>query len=262
MKFIQKDLGDAAEASSGGGDRGLVKEIGTLAVLVALALTIIYFLVVGITEVVVSKVSPQREQQLFGGSENGIVAGAKIPDSQKEKFARCEAVLEKLQSYEEVPQIDYTLIYLDDLSPNAFAVPGGSIGVTRGLLNSLDEEIAIAFVLAHELGHFAQRDHLRGLGRKLGFGIGVQLIFGADLQSFTRGPTDLVLAKYSRGQESGADEFGLRCVLSVYGETEGAEALFEVLEENGSMPNWAYMFSSHPDNQSRIRRILEAKKTP
>ncbi|MEM1294070.1 MAG: M48 family metallopeptidase [Verrucomicrobiota bacterium] len=259
MKFVQKDLGDAAETSSGGGDKGMLKEVVTLAILVALTLTIIYFLVVGITEVVVSGVSPQREQELFGGANSELVKGSKIPDSQKEKFAKCEAVLEKLRSYEEVPQIEYRLFYMEDLSPNAFAVPGGSIGVTRGLLNALDEEIAIAFVLAHELGHFAQRDHLRGLGRKLGFGIGVQLIFGADLQSFTRGPTELMLAKYSRGQESGADEFGLRCVLAVYGETEGAEALFEILEEKGAMPSWAYMFSSHPDNKSRIRRILEAK---
>ncbi|MEO0446345.1 MAG: M48 family metallopeptidase, partial [Verrucomicrobiota bacterium] len=177
------------------------------------------------------------------------------------KFALCEQVLERLTSFDGVPSINYRLIYQGELSPNAYAVPGGTIVVTRGLLNALDEEIAIAFVLAHELGHFAQRDHLRGMGRQLGFGVGVQLLFGGDLQGLSQGTTQLVLAKYSRGQESGADDFGIRCLLAVYGETEGAEALFRVLEkQQGTMPKWAYMFSTHPDHQSRIQRILEERK--
>ncbi len=237
----------------------MLKEVVTLAVLVALALTFIYFCVVAITELAVTRISPEREQELFSNVGNALDS-SNVPEALREKFALCERVLQKLRDYEEVPQIDYHLTYMEELSPNAFAVPGGTICVTRGLLNALDEEVAVAFVLAHELGHFAQRDHLRGMGRRLGFGMSVRVLLGGDLEAFSRGTTGLVLAKYSRTQESGADDFGIRCVLAVYGETEGAEALFEVLEEQeGSLPGWAYMFSSHPDNQSRIRRILEAK---
>ncbi len=260
MKFVPRSLGRSAEASSGGGDGGLVKELLTLAVLITITLVILYFVVVAIIEMVVAGVSPQREQEMFRKMGEWVEA-SEVPPSLADKFARCEQVLEKLRSFEEVPQIDYQLVYMEQLSPNAFAVPGGTIVVTRGLLNALDEEVAIAFVLAHELGHFAQRDHLRGLGRKLGFGVGVRLLFGGNLESFSQGTTGLVLAKHSRKQESSADDFGLRCILTTYGETEGAEALFKVLEEqSGSAPQWAYMFSTHPDNKSRIRKILEAKK--
>ncbi len=258
MKFVRKDLGEAAEVNSGGGDRGLGKEVITLIALTTLLLVIVYFAVFAITELVVVRLSPEKEKELFsfaGKLENS----SKIPDSLKDKFELCQQVLDKLKAHEDVPDIDYQLVFLDDLSPNAFAIPGGEIAVTRGLLNSIDEEISIAFVLAHELGHFVQRDHLRGLGQKLGFGVCVQILFGGEVDIFTRGTTNLMMAKYSRDQETGADDFGLRCVLATYGETEGAEALFQVLEKENKLPRWAYMFSTHPDNQTRIQRILESK---
>jgi len=261
MKFVKRDLGEAAEASSGGGDRGLAKEIVTLAILLALLLTAIYYGVVIVTEGVVSGITPEREVELFGKDfAKATVSPKEVPEELQDKFAMCEDVLAKLSAHDSVPQIDYELIYLDQEQPNAFAFPGGTIGVSKGLLEALDEEIAVAFVLAHELGHFANRDHLRGMGRKLGFGLGVKLLFQGDIGSFSHGTTNLVLAKYSRGQESNADVFGIQCVLDTYGDTTGAEKLFEVLEEKGALPRWAYMFSTHPDNKSRIRRILESKK--
>ncbi|MEO0447751.1 MAG: hypothetical protein AAF191_16905, partial [Verrucomicrobiota bacterium] len=61
MRFIQRDLGTTAESSSGGGDRGLLKELVTLAVFITATLTAVYFIVVGITEAMVSRISPERE---------------------------------------------------------------------------------------------------------------------------------------------------------------------------------------------------------
>lgn len=257
VKFVQREMGDAAEVSSGGGDRGLLREVISLLILSAVTVVILYFLVIGITELVVRNISPQKEQELFKSiAEAQFKTDAAVPEQFKEKFELCQAVLDKLVEYEEVPDIEYKLIYLQEIKPNAFAIPGGSIGVTRGLLNSLDEEIAIAFVLAHELGHFYNRDHLRGVGRNLGFSIGIRAIFGGSLDTSAQ----LILAKHSRNQESKADDFGIRCVLDRYGNAEGAEALFRVLEEKHAMPDWAYMFSTHPDNKGRIRKILEAAK--
>ncbi|MDA7921561.1 M48 family metallopeptidase [Verrucomicrobiales bacterium] len=258
MKFVQKNLGEAAEVSSGGGDRGIAKEVVALIALSIVALTVIYFAVFAVTELVVKRLSPEQEHELFSVSGSFENSG-EVPDSLKAKFELCEEVLDKLKVHEDVPKIEYKLIFFDELAPNAFAIPGGQIAVTRGLLNSLDEEISIAFVLAHELGHFVQRDHLRGLGQNLGFGICLQILFGGEVDLLTQGAANSVTAKYSRGQESGADDFGVQCVLAIYGETKGAEALFEVLEEKNTLPAWAYMFSTHPDNQTRIRRILEAK---
>ncbi len=258
MKFVQRDLGDAAEVNSGGGDRGLRKEIVGLIFLTIGAFIAINFIVIGITELVVAGLSPQKEQELFSmGGSFGM--SEDVPEEYLEKFALCQRVLEKLQAFEGVPDIEYTLVFVDDQSPNAFALPGGTIAVTKGLLKALDKEISIAFVLAHELGHFAQRDHLRGMGRRLGFGFCLQVLFGGNVDAFTQNATELILADYSRGQESGADEFGLQCIQAIYKETNGAEALFEILEEDDSMPDWAYMFSDHPENEDRIRRILESQ---
>jgi len=258
--MVIKDMRDAAEVSSGGGDRGLIKEVLTLGGLTAVSIIVIYCAVILITELVVAGISPQREQELFEGAASGMVESRPVPKALREKFALCEEILEKLREHETVAQIDYRLVYLEDLEPNALAIPGGTIGITRGLSNALDEEIGFAFVIAHELGHFANRDHLRGLGRQLGFSTGARLLFGAELDTLSRGTVEVIGASYSRKHEAAADDFAIRSVLETYGETEGAEALFTVLGDAGAGPSWAYMFSTHPDNQSRIRRILEERK--
>ena len=64
MKFVERDLRDAAEASSGGGDRGLIKEIVTLGVLTAVSLVVIVFLVVWGTGILVSRLSEQGEKPI------------------------------------------------------------------------------------------------------------------------------------------------------------------------------------------------------
>ena len=64
MKFVERDMGDAAEASSGGGDSGLIKEIVTLGVLTAVSLVVIVFLVVWGTGILVSKLSDQGENSI------------------------------------------------------------------------------------------------------------------------------------------------------------------------------------------------------
>ena len=138
------------------------------------------------------------------------------------------------------------------------AVPGGAIGITRGLLGKLDrDEIAEAFVIGHELGHFKHRDHLRGMGRAVGIQICYALIFsdsgnGAIVGS---GTFDLLNKKYSRRQELSADRFGLLLVYKTYGRVQGADRLFDILEKEDKTPPWAYMFATHPAHKKRITEL-------
>ncbi len=78
---------------------------------------------------------------------------------------------DKLKSSPGLPPIDYRFLLLKEKRPNAFAMPGGTTGLITGLLETLDNEIELAFVIAHELGHFHNRDHLSGLGRAAGFSV-------------------------------------------------------------------------------------------
>ena len=66
-----------------------------------------------------------------------------------------------------------------------------------------------------------------------------------------------MLLKYSRDQEAEADEFGIACLDLAYGTHEGAGRLFEILEDESQLPDWAYMFSTHPDSELRLRLLSE-----
>ena len=259
MKFTPRDIGQAAEVSSGGGNRGMFRELAILTVLVVVALTMIYGLIAMGTDFVISRISFEREAKLFALMDQTMQT-SEVPESYLEKWSLAQSILDKLEEYPDTPPMDFRLSYIVDPQPNAFAFPGGTIVVTSGLLDSLDEEVSFAFVLAHEIGHFAHRDHLRGFGRRLGLSAALALLFGGQPDPWVKHGAELMMLHYSRIQESRADDFALKSIDHLYGTRDGAERLFEVLEERGEqLPGWAYMFNSHPDNKKRIEKILESR---
>jgi Zn-dependent protease with chaperone function len=125
---------------------------------------------------------------------------------------------------------------VDDPSPNAFALPGGWIIVTTGLLDRIRTENELAFVLGHELGHFRNRDHLRGLGRGVAWGIVSATLGLGDgaASTLARVAGGLSNRHFDRDQESDADEVGLELLEAEYGHVGGATAVFTtVLAEEG-----------------------------
>ena len=254
MKFVQKDLGDTVENSSGGGSRGMACEAIMLGSLTLASVALIIFLAGVITDFAVTRITPEVEQAMFGDKFFGDFDHA-VPTDLQSRWSEAEAVFERLKTYEGVPDIEYTLLYNSEERLNAFAIPGGGIALTDGLLRELDEEIALAFVLAHELGHFAGRDHLQTMGRQLGVGISLQILMGGTPDRLTESAVNLVQLNYSRDQERAADAFAIKCLDAVYGEHAGAEKLFELLDKEAQLPSWAYMFQTHPENAERIKRI-------
>ena len=142
--------------------------------------------------------------------------------------------------------------------PNAAAFPGGLILVTPALVEGATSENEIAMVLAHELGHFKNRDHLRGLGMGLVLGLfsvalgttgGAQAV--ADLVALAG---SLVSHRFSREQERAADAFALELLAKRYGHVGGSVAFFErilALDHEPGVAGGEY-FSTHPLSQKRI----------
>lgn len=259
MKYVPKEMGEAEEASNGGKD-GWGREIAWLVGGVLALLLLVYVAIGWLVELALPWVSVEREKAWFGGWEpSAVMRGVVEPEGEMvERLALADLILGKMKGQPGVPGLDYRLRYLVDREPNAFAFPGGAIGVTQGLLTVLEEEVALAFVIGHELGHFAQRDHLRGMGRGVGRAVFWGLIFGGGgpdmLGEMTGGLLDRA---HSRKQEAGADRFGVELVWRVYGTTEGTETLFEWLEASNKQPGWVTWLSTHPDSGDRIRRMRE-----
>jgi Zn-dependent protease with chaperone function len=137
---------------------------------------------------------------------------------------------------------------------NAIALPAGHIVVFKGLLDSVSSENELAFVLAHEMGHYAHRDHLRGLGRGLVLMALSAFFTGADsaLGNLLSASLNLSEMRFSRSQESQADAFALQELNCLYGHVGGAADLFEKLPEMVGPESVTHYFSSHPVNRQRI----------
>ncbi len=159
----------------------------------------------------------------------------------------------KLVAVTDTEPFEFHWFIIDDETPNAFALPGGWVGVHRGLFALAKRPEEVAGVLAHEIIH-AQRRH--GMARVVG-SVGIHLIMtmvfgGGDLALLADGGMNLLMLKHSRTQEEEADELGRELMVRAGMDPEGMATMFEALGEstpNGqTIPTW---FSSHPDTQAR-----------
>jgi predicted Zn-dependent protease len=165
----------------------------------------------------------------------------------------------------ERPELPWSFQVVDDPTPNAFALPGGYIFVTRGMLNHMDSEAELAAVLGHEIAHVTARHGVQQMSRaqlaQLGMGLGMILVpeirpygdlLGSGLQ--------LLFLKYGRDAERQADELGFKYALNESYDVRQMDDVFATLQaigerEGGSpLPAWA---SSHPDPGERIENAQE-----
>ncbi len=140
---------------------------------------------------------------------------------------------------------------------NAFALPGGRVVMYKGLIDKIDSENGLSFVMAHELGHFMHRDHLRGMGRALILAVIATTIFGGDnpLSQLLMESLTISEMTFSQDQESAADLFALSLLAKQYGHVGGATDFFISLKEKGALQKFKYFFSTHPNPEARISAI-------
>lgn len=147
---------------------------------------------------------------------------------------------------------------------NAFAMPGGRVVLLSAMLKQLQSENGLAFVLAHELGHFKNRDHLRSMGRSAVFLAVSSMLTGANsgLSSFLTPVVSMEGASYSRSRESAADATALDALNCHYGHVGGATEFFAVMAAKGERSGWRlpHYFDSHPNAQQRIDDLRNLAK--
>lgn len=150
-------------------------------------------------------------------------------------------------------------------TPNAVVFQGGRMLVFTGLVKEMRSENGLAFVLAHELGHIANRDHLRGMGRAVVLVALSSMLTGdgAALSGILQPTLATGAAGFSRERETLADAAALRTLQCRYGHVGGATELFEVLQKKQSRaPALLHYMESHPQLAARIAylRRLSAQR--
>ncbi|MDA2933845.1 M48 family metallopeptidase, partial [Acidobacteria bacterium AH-259-D05] len=147
----------------------------------------------------------------------------------------------------------------DNPTVNAMALPGGHIVFYEGMLDQVESENELAMILGHELGHFAKRHHLRGLGRGLVFLFLSAIILGEQngITQFLQDTLGKVESKFSQKQEREVDEFALHLLHKTYGHVAGATDFFERVQKENSRSNLEYFFASHPSPTNRVSHLEE-----
>ncbi|MGX9726219.1 MAG: M48 family metallopeptidase [Candidatus Electronema sp. VV] len=157
-----------------------------------------------------------------------------------------QQTLDRLVKAADLPDFQYKVTVQEQDEINAIALPAGRIVVFSGLLDKLRSE--------NELGHYAHRDHLRGLGRGLVLlSITATLGLSDGLPSFIAPSVQTFSLKYSREQEAAADLFALNLVVRSYGHAGGALDLFAMFDEQERQT--PALFSTHPDSRWRRQHL-------
>lgn len=190
-----------------------------------------------------------------------------------------------LKGVSELPEDDFTFTLLDSPIVNAFALPGGYVYVSRGLLALTDNEAELAGVIGHEIGHVTARHtaqrydkQIQGqvlaqglsiggaiLGGLLGGDVGAQA--GGELGGQVGGlGAQAYVTGYSRQQEFQADELGVRYLAKAGYQPQAMSTFLDALSANdalnnqlsggsqASLPSW---FSTHPRTADRVARAAD-----
>ena len=210
----------------------------------------------------ISLVSEQQEIQM--GQEGAQQVAQEIglvKDQALQNYV--QSVGSAIATKSERPNLPWTFRAVDDPSPNAFALPGGYIFVTRGLLDLMNNEAELASVLGHEIGHVTARHSVHQMSEQqlaqLALGVGAILSpTVAQLGNVASQGLGLLFLKYSRDDESQADDLGFRYALNQGYDVRYMDDVFRSLQrieessKQSPLPTW---LQTHPGEAERIQAI-------
>ncbi|MEM9441732.1 MAG: M48 family metalloprotease [Pseudomonadota bacterium] len=223
--------------------------------------------------------SPEQEKSV-GKSEHPKILqqfGGEYDDLELQAYVT--QIGERLQVVSELPELDFTFTLLNSDVVNAFALPGGYVYVSRGLLALAENEAELAGVMAHEIGHVTARHsaqrYSRGVLAQGGAALGTiaaGILLGGEAAKATQQAlgtgAQAYLAGYSREQEFQSDELGVRYLTRAGYDATAMATFLEKLGEQSQLarklagkedapdPSTS-MFATHPRTPDRVRRAAE-----
>ena len=189
---------------------------------------------------------------------------------------------QKLAKKSHRSQLDYHFTVLDTPQVNAFALPGGHIYITRGILAYLNSEAELAAVLGHEIGHVTSRHNVRQYSAAVAAnaaatvggilaGVFVPQLgsqFAQGVQSLLGLTGNVLVAGYGRGHELEADRLGAeylarsgydpQAMIKVIRVLKNQELFdIEAAKQEGREPRRYHgLFATHPDNDTRLQEVV------
>ena len=203
---------------------------------------------------------PEGQEIQMGreGSQSTLKSVGEVPKPAAQALVR--TIGSQMASRAERPQLPWEFHLLDDAAVNAFAMPGGFIFVTRGLMTHLNSEAELAQVIGHEIGHVTAKHSVHAMSQQtfLQLGLVVGSVFSDRVAQLSNGlgaGLGLLFLKFGRQDELEADALGFRYSLEQGYDVREAEKVFTTLsrlrgEEGARVPEW---MSTHPDPGNRAQ---------
>ena len=216
------------------------------------------------------------QQELAMGAENYAPltqsqGGAYDVDPALNAYVR--TVGERLAAVSDV-DLPYEFVIINNSVPNAWALPGGKIGINRGLLTEMQSEADLAAVLGHEIVHAAARHSAQQMSRGMLLqGLVVATSVATNDSSYGNlavggagVAAQLLSTRYGRSAELESDKYGMRYMSRAGYDPQGAVDLqktFVRLSEGRNQDWLSGLFASHPPSQERVQANIEtAAKLP
>ncbi len=214
-----------------------------------------------------SMVSTESEQKLGDDAARQIEqAMGFMPDSDLTSYIA--ELGDRLAAHSPKQDVQYHFYLMDMEEPNAFALPGGHVYVSRGLLALVNSEDELAGVIGHEIGHIAARHSVKRATRAAPLGILTGITSGlvglvspklGDMTASVGGfANSLIVSPYSRGQEHEADAIGQKIAADAGWAPSGISHFLHTLgrleeQTRGDQAQSMSFLSTHPSTPSRVR---------
>jgi predicted Zn-dependent protease len=212
-----------------------------------------------------SLISESQEIEMGRETDEAIVAqmGLYGGDSLQDYI---QNIGDRMAAVSERPQLDWTFRVVNDEAVNAFALPGGYIYITRGIMVHLNSESELATVVGHEIGHVTARHSVNQMSKAqlAQMGLGVGMVLSPELAQFGQYAEmglGLMFLKFGRDDERQSDDLGLRYMVKAGYDPRPAPHVFDMLENVSAasggdrLPGW---LSTHPAPENR-EAYLEQK---
>jgi predicted Zn-dependent protease len=205
-------------------------------------------------------------QEVSMGQEGAKAAAAQMgvyPDSAVQRYVSSLGMA--IATHSERPNLPWSYTVVDDPIVNAFALPGGPVFISRGILGYMNSEAQLVSVLGHETGHVTARHSVSQMSKQQLLQIGLigAMVVRPELQQFgglaSQG-LGLLFLKYSRDDESQADDLGFRYMAAANYDPKEMAEMFKTLqrvsggEGSRGTPEW---LSTHPDPGNRVEATME-----
>lgn len=209
------------------------------------------FLVLALPALAGCETAPATGEQIFTGGltrEREREVGQDMHEQAKEQFGGVyedrelgeyvSSIGNLLARTSEMPDLDFTFTVIDSSDVNAFALPGGYVYVTRGLVALANNEAELASVIGHEIGHVTARHAAARQGSSVLAGaaqLGLAVLLGGEAAQAAAPVSAAMIQSYSREQEFEADTLGIRYLARAGYDTRASSAFLNSLLQNSRL---------------------------